>query len=453
MAVFSGQWAVFLHLQTANRPVQIEMKRYNYSDLTKQDIQKLVQRNVDPTNEISVIVEDIIAHVCDNGDSALLDYALKFDKVELDRLYLDKAELEKLASAVTSAQKQAFQTAYNNIWKFHEAQLKTEDKIETMPGVTCWREARPIEKVGLYIPGGSAVLPSTFLMLGIPARIAGCHEIVVCSPPQKNGSVNAFIAYVALLLGIEKIYLAGGAQAIAAMAYGTQTIAKVDKVFGPGNQFVTKAKTIVQSTTTTAIDMPAGPSEVLVIADETANPVFVAADLLAQAEHGVDSQSILVCTSIQIAEEVLAEVDKQVPLLPRAEIVKKALENSYVVITATLDEALDFSNQYAPEHLILATTSWQRVITNILNAGSVFLGNLTPESAGDYASGTNHTLPTSAYSRAYSGVSVDSFIKKITFQHITPEGIENIGPSVEILAELEGLHAHKNAVSIRMSEP
>jgi len=429
------------------------MKTYNYSDLTKADIQKLVQRNVDPTNEIAAIVEDIIAHVRDNGDSALLDYALKFDNVELDKLYLDKVELEKIASAVTPAQKQALQVAYNNIRKFHEAQVKTEDKIETMPGVTCWREARPIEKVGLYIPGGSAVLPSTFLMLGIPALIAGCHELVVCSPPQKNGSVNAFIAYVALMLGIDKIYLAGGAQAIAAMAYGTQTIAKVDKIFGPGNQFVTKAKTIIQSTTTTAIDMPAGPSEVLVIADETANPAYVAADLLAQAEHGMDSQSILVCTSNNIAEEVLAEVDKQVPVLPRVEIVKKALENSYVVITATLDEAMDFSNQYAPEHLILATTSWKQITAGILNAGSVFLGNLTPESAGDYASGTNHTLPTSTYSRAYSGVSVDSFIKKITFQHITPEGIKNIGPSVEILAELEGLHAHKNAVSIRMSEP
>jgi len=398
-------------------------------------------------------VEDIITHVRDNGDNALVDYALKFDKVALDKLYLDKAELEKIASAVTQPQKQAFQTAYNNIWKFHEAQLKAEGKIETMPGVTCWREARPIEKVGLYIPGGSAVLPSTFLMLGIPALIAGCHELVMCSPPQKNGKVNAFIAYVALLLGIDRIYLAGGAQAIAAMAHGTQTIAKVDKIFGPGNQFVTKAKTIVQSTTTTAIDMPAGPSEVLVIADETANPAYVAADLLAQAEHGVDSQSILVCTSNKIAEEVLAEVNKQVPVLPRAEIVKKALENSYVVITATLDEALDFSNQYAPEHLILATANWKLLTANILNAGSVFLGNLTPESVGDYASGTNHTLPTSAYSRAYSGVSVDSFIKKITFQHITPEGIENIGPSVEILAELEGLHAHKNAVNIRMSEP
>jgi histidinol dehydrogenase len=321
-----------------------------------------------------------------------------------------------------------------------------------MPGVTCWREIRPIEKVGLYIPGGSAVLPSTFLMLGIPARIAGCHEIVVCSPPQKNGKVNAFIAYVALLLGVDKIYLAGGAQAIAAMAYGTETIAKVDKIFGPGNQFVTKAKTIIQSTTTTAIDMPAGPSEVLVIADESCNPAYVAADLLAQAEHGIDSQAILVCTSPKIAGEVLAEVEKQVPVLPRAEIVKQALDNSYIVITNTLDEAMQFSNAYAPEHLILSTTNWDLITANIINAGSVFLGNLTPESAGDYASGTNHTLPTSAYSRAYSGVSVDSFVKKITFQHITPDGIKNIGPSVEILAELEGLHAHKNAVSVRMKE-
>lgn len=429
------------------------MKRYNYSDLTIQAIQRLVQRNVDPANEIGAIVEGIIASVREHGDSTLLDYALKFDNVELDKLYLNKAELETIARAVTPAQKQALQVAYNNILKFHEAQLKAEEKIETMPGVTCWREVRPIEKVGLYIPGGTAVLPSTFLMLGIPARIAGCHELIVCSPPQKNGSVNAFIAYVALMLGIDKVYLAGGAQAIAAMAYGTQTIAKVDKIFGPGNQFVTKAKTIVQSTTTTAIDMPAGPSEVLVIADETANPVFVAADLLAQAEHGMDSQSVLACTSNKIAEEVLAEVNKQVAVLPRAEIIKKALENSYMVITRTLGEAMDFSNQYAPEHLILATTSWQQITTGILNAGSVFLGNLTPESVGDYASGTNHTLPTSAYSRAYSGVSVDSFIKKITFQHITPEGIENIGPSVEILAELEGLHAHKNAVSIRMSKP
>ena len=429
------------------------MKLYNYSDLSKHAIQKLVQRNVDPGNEIRAVVEEVVANVQQHGDNALIDYAFKFDKVELDKLYIDKAELEILAAEVLPAQKEALETAYKNIYKFHQTQLRTEDKIETMPGVTCWRELRPIEKVGLYIPGGSAVLPSTFLMLGIPAMIAGCHEIVVCSPPQKNGKVNGFIAYVALLLGIEKIYLAGGAQAIAAMAYGTGTISKVDKIFGPGNQFVTKAKTIIQSTTTTAIDMPAGPSEVLVIADESCNPVYVAADLLAQAEHGTDSQSILVCTSDQIADDVLREVEKQVPVLPRAVIVKKALDNSYIIITKSLDEAMQFSNQYAPEHLILATDDWKLLTPQIINAGSVFLGNLTPESAGDYASGTNHTLPTSSYARAYSGVSVDSFVKKITFQHISPEGIKNIGPTVEILAELEGLQAHKNAVTVRTPRP
>jgi len=425
------------------------MKRYKYSDLTASDIQKLVQRNVDPANEVRTIVEEVIAEVRENGDSALISYASKFDKVELDKLYLDKDELTATAAAVTTEQKAALELACANIYKFHKAQLKAEDKIETMPGVTCWRELRPIEKVGLYIPGGSAVLPSTFLMLGIPARIAGCTEIVVCSPPQKDGKVNAFIAFVALMLGIDKIYLAGGAQAIAAMAYGTETIAKVDKIFGPGNQFVTKAKTIVQSTTTTAIDMPAGPSEVLVIADDSAVPAYVAADLLAQSEHGPDSQAILVCTSAKIADEVLIEVEKQIAALPRADIVRKALANSYIVITDTLDEAMSFSNAYAPEHLILAAAGWEQLTAGIVNAGSVFLGNLTPESAGDYASGTNHTLPTSAFARAYSGVSVDSFVKNITFQHITPEGLKNIGPSVEILATLEGLDAHRNAVSVR----
>ncbi len=428
------------------------MKQYNYSDLSKDEIGKLVQRNVDPANEIRTIVEEVLATVQQNGDSALFDYANKFDKVILDKLYLDKAELTEIASTVLPEQKAALDIAYNNIYKFHQTQLKAEDKVETMSGVSCWREVRPIEKVGLYIPGGTAVLPSTFLMLGIPARIAGCHEIVVCSPPQKNGKVNAFIAYVALALGVDKIYLVGGSQAIAAMAYGTETINKVDKIFGPGNQFVTKAKTIVQSTTTTAIDMPAGPSEVLVIADETAKPEYIAADLLAQAEHGIDSQSILVTTSAQIAEETLVEVEKQTAVLPRAEIVKQALDNSYIVITKTLDEAMQFSNLYAPEHLILATENWQQITGDIINAGSVFLGNLTPESAGDYASGTNHTLPTSSYARAYSGVSVDSFVKKITFQHLSPEGVKNIGPSVEILADMEGLHAHKNAVSVRLKD-
>lgn len=427
------------------------MQVYKYSDLTKDELKKLVQRNVDPANEIRAIVEEVITNVREHGDKALFNYAQKFDKVELQKLYLDKAELEELASALLPEQKQAMQTAYQNIKKFHQTQLKTEDKVETMPGVTCWREVRPIERVGLYIPGGTAVLPSTLLMLGIPAQIAGCHQIIVCSPPQKNGKVNAFIAYVAQLLGIEKIYLAGGSQAVAAMAYGTETIPAVDKIFGPGNQFVTKAKTIIQSTTTCAIDMPAGPSEVLVIADETSNPDFVAADLLAQAEHGIDSQSILVATSQSIIDAVNKALEKQLPVLPRAEIAGKAIANSYSVLVDDLQQAMQFSNLYAPEHLILATENWQSIINNIINAGSVFLGNLTPESVGDYASGTNHTLPTSAYSRAYSGVSVDSFVKKITFQHITPDGIQNIGPTVEILAELEGLHAHKNAVTLRMN--
>jgi histidinol dehydrogenase len=429
------------------------METFNYSDLTKTDITRLVQRNADPANEIRDLVEDIIEHVKQHGDRALYDYAHKFDNVELTKLYLDKTELTEIAATVSPVQQEALQTAYANIYKFHKAQVKTEDKVETMPGVTCWRELRAIEKVGLYIPGGTAVLPSTFLMLGIPARIAGCSEIIVCSPPQKNGKVNAFIAYVALMLGIDKVYLAGGSQAIAAMAYGTETILKVDKIFGPGNQFVTKAKTIIQSSTTTAIDMPAGPSEVLVIADRTAKPAYVAADLLAQAEHGIDSQAVLVCTSESIAQRTLAEVEKQLAVLPRAEIAKQALNNSYIIITQNLDEAMDFSNQYAPEHLILATESWKQITGKIINAGSVFLGNLTPESVGDYASGTNHTLPTSSYARAYSGVSVDSFVKKITFQYLTEEGLQNIGPSVEILAEIEGLHAHRNAVSVRMQPP
>jgi len=422
---------------------------YDYAQLNQADLNKLVQRNVDPANEIRTVVETIIADVQQQGDRALFDYARRFDKVTIDKLYLDKQELAEIAEALQPEQKTALEVAYQNIYKFHQSQLKAEDKVETMPGVICWRELRPIEKAGLYIPGGTAVLPSTFLMLGIPARIAGCHEIVVCSPPQKNGKVNAFIAYVAQLLGIERIYLAGGAQAIAAMAYGTESISKVDKIFGPGNQFVTKAKTIIQSTTITAIDMPAGPSEVLVIADETSHPAYIAADLLAQAEHGADSQSVLVATSAEILQATIAELEKQLPVLPRAEIASQAIANSYAVVVSDLAEGVRFSNQYAPEHLILATENWQQITAGIINAGSVFLGNQTPESVGDYASGTNHTLPTSAYAKAYSGVSVDSFVKKITFQHLTLQGLKNIGPHVEILADLEGLHAHRNAVSVR----
>jgi len=422
---------------------------YNYAQLNQTELEKLVQRNIDPANEIRAVVETIITDVQQQGDRALFDYARRFDKVTIDKLFLDKQELVEIAEALQPEQKTALEIAYQNIYKFHQSQVRAEDKVETMPGVTCWRELRPIEKAGLYIPGGTAVLPSTFLMLGIPARIAGCHEIIVCSPPQKNGKVNAFIAYVAQLLGIDRIYLAGGAQAIAAMAYGTESISKVDKIFGPGNQFVTKAKTIIQSTTITAIDMPAGPSEVLVIADETSHPAYIAADLLAQAEHGADSQSVLVATSAEIVQATIAELEKQLPVLPRAEIASQAIAKSYAVVVSDLAEGIRFSNQYAPEHLILATENWQQITADIINAGSVFLGNQTPESVGDYASGTNHTLPTSAYAKAYSGVSVDSFVKKITFQHLTPQGLQNIGPHVEILADLEGLHAHRNAVSVR----
>lgn len=426
------------------------LKVYNYSELSKAEVEQLTLRNTDSGNEIRETVENILQNVKQNGDQALKDYALQFDKVSLNQLFTDESEIAELAEQVSDEQKQAIKTAYQNIYKFHQTQLRTEEKVETMPGVTCWRELRPIEKVGLYIPGGTAVLPSTFLMLGIPAKIAGCKEIVVCSPPQKDGKINPYIAFVSQILGVKKVFLCGGAQAVAAMAYGTESIPKVDKIFGPGNQYVTKAKTIVQSTTVTAIDMPAGPSEVLIIADESANPVFVAADLLAQAEHGIDSQSVLVSTSKKLIAETIAELEKQLPVLPRAEITKKAIANSYAVFTDTFLEAMDFSNHYAPEHLILATDKWQEITDHITNAGSVFLGNLTPESAGDYASGTNHTLPTSAYARAYSGVSVDSFVKKITFQHLSPEGIKNIGRTVEILAELESLQAHKNAVSVRM---
>jgi len=428
------------------------LKVYNYNELTETELEQLMLRNADTGNEIRETVENILANVKQNGDQALRDYALAFDKVTLNELFTGEKEIAELAGQVFPEQKQAIKTAYQNIFKFHQTQVHTEAKTETMPGVTCWRELRPIEKVGLYIPGGTAVLPSTFLMLGIPARIAGCKEIVVCSPPQKDGKINPYIAFVAQLLDIKKVFLAGGAQAVAAMAYGTESIPKVDKIFGPGNQYVTKAKTIIQSTTVTAIDMPAGPSEVLIIADESANPVFVAADLLAQAEHGVDSQSVLVSTSRKLIEETLTELEKQLPVLPRAEITKKAIANSYAVFTDDLSAAMDFSNQYAPEHLILATDNWQHITEKIVNAGSVFLGNLTPESVGDYASGTNHTLPTSAYARAYSGVSVDSFVKKITFQHLSETGLQNICKTVEILAELEGLQAHKNAVTVRLKQ-
>ncbi len=428
------------------------LKKYDYQSLGKKELQQLVARNTDPNNAIQEVVQDIIQQVQSQGDIVLREYASKFDKVQLDKLFLDEEDIDDLAATIHRDQQRALEIAFQNIHSFHSTQLKRERTVETMPGVKCWREIRPIEKVGLYIPGGSAVLPSTLLMLGIPARIAGCKEIVVCSPPQSNGKINGFVAYCLKLLNIKKIYLVGGAQAVAAMAFGTQTIPKVDKIFGPGNQFVTKAKSIIQGLTNVSIDMPAGPSEVLVIADESANPAFVAADLLAQAEHGVDSQAVLVATSSTLVDAVNTQLKSQLAVLPRKELASKAIENSYAVTVDKLQDAIQFSNEYAPEHLILETNQWESLIRHISNAGSVFLGHLTPESAGDYASGTNHTLPTSGYARSYSGVSVDSFVKKITFQHINETGLQQIGSTVEILAELEGLQAHKNAISIRKEQ-
>ncbi|MEJ5054590.1 histidinol dehydrogenase [Sphingobacterium sp. MYb382] len=425
------------------------LKSYSYTQLSEADIQRLTTRNNDESNQVQDAVESIISRVRQDGDEALIQLAAQFDKVELPKLFLDKDEIEALALDIPRDQQRALEIAFQNIHRFHSTQLKRERTVETMPGVKCWREVRPIQRVGLYIPGGSAVLPSTLLMLGVPARIAGCKEIVVCSPPQKDGKINGYVAYCLHLLKIERIYLVGGAQAVAAMAFGTSTIPKVDKIFGPGNQYVTKAKSLIQGITNVSIDMPAGPSEVLVIADETASPAFVAADLLAQAEHGPDSQAVLVTTDVTFVDAVNSELKNQVDVLPRAEIARQAIANSYAVVATDLQEAMQFSNDYAPEHLILAVDNWEPLSRRIINAGSVFLGHLTPESAGDYASGTNHTLPTSGYARSYSGVSVDSFVKKITFQHISEEGLQQIGTTVEILAELEGLHAHKNAVTIR----
>lgn len=425
------------------------LKKYLFNNLGAADLKELVARNTDANHSIQDTVLQIIDDVREKGDQSLRAFATRFDNVTLDKLYLEKEEIEELASTITRDQQRALEIAFQNIHNFHSSQLRRERAVETMPGVKCWREVRPIEKVGLYIPGGTAVLPSTLLMLGVPARIAGCKEIVVCSPPQKTGKINGFVASCLQLLKVEKIYLVGGAQAVAAMAYGTESIPKVDKIFGPGNQYVTKAKSMIQSMTNVSIDMPAGPSEVLVIADQSAKPAFVAADLLAQAEHGPDSQAILVATSAEIIEYVNAELQQQLETLPRASIARIALQNSYAVEVADLQQAMDFSNAYAPEHLILETDEWNSLLPRIINAGSVFLGHFTPESAGDYASGTNHTLPTSGYARSYSGVSVDSFVKKITFQHISADGLSQIGSTVEILAELEGLHAHKHAVTIR----
>ena len=407
------------------------------------------QRPLIDNSKIESIVSDILREVKENGDAALRKFSEQFDKVALTEFEVTKSELANTENEVSDSLKAAIQLAKQNIEAFHSTQLQATEIIETTSGVNCWRKNVGIEKVGLYIPGGSAPLFSTLLMLAIPAKIAGCREVIVCTPPAKDGSIHPAIRYTAQLLGIEKIYKTGGAQAIGAMAFGTATIPKVYKIFGPGNQFVTKAKEMVQLNGV-AIDMPAGPSEVLVIADESAVPEFVAADLLSQAEHGPDSQVMLVSNSNEMIQKVKAEIVKQLPALPRFEIAQKAMENSRSILFKSREDCIRFSNYYAPEHLMIASEKALEFVDSITNAGSVFLGNYSCESAGDYASGTNHTLPTNGYAKNYSGVSVDSFVKKITFQQINSTGIKNIGPAIEEMAEAEELFAHKNAVILRL---
>lgn len=413
--------------------------------------EKLLQRPTRKQKKISKIVEPIIKKVKRNGDKALLKFALEFDLVQMDDVVVSPQDIDLAAKEIPDKLKEAIQLAKTNIEKFHSAQVSGILSVETMPGVRCSRKSVPIEKVGLYIPGGTAPLFSTVLMLGVPALIAGCKEIIICTPPDRSGHVNPAILYTAGLLGIRKIFKTGGAQAIGAMMYGTRSIPKVDKIFGPGNQYVTAAK-LIAAENGIAIDMPAGPSEVAVYADHTANPAYVAADLLSQAEHGTDSQVILVTGDRNVALAVQKEVEKQLAKLPRKEIAGQALENSKVFIIPNEKDAIDLLNQYAAEHLILSVKNYREAGEKIINAGSVFMGHYTPESAGDYASGTNHTLPTNGFARAYSGVSVDSFVKKITFQELTPEGLRNIGPAVEIMAGAEHLQAHANAVTIRLKD-
>jgi histidinol dehydrogenase len=396
-------------------------------------------------------VEGILNDIKQNGDEALLKYTMQFDGLQLKDFKITDEEMELAEEKVDRKVKEAIKLAYENIKTFHLSQVNKYKKIETMPGVTCWQKAVPIEKAGLYIPGGSAPLFSTVLMLAIPAKIAGCSQVILCTPPGKDGEVNPVILYAAKLAGVREIYKLGGVQAIGAMAYGTESVPKADKIFGPGNQFVTAAKQLV-SMNSVAIDMPAGPSEVMVVADQTANPSFVAADLLSQAEHGTDSQVILVTDSAELAGRITKETILQLENLPRKEFAEKSLQNSMIIVMENKKETIDLINTYAPEHLILSVSDYNETAAKIINAGSVFLGNYTPESAGDYASGTNHTLPTNGWAKAYSGVNLDSFMKKITFQEITAKGLEIIGPAIEILAQTEQLGGHKQAVSVRLNE-
>ncbi len=411
--------------------------------------QKELARPVQKTKAINKIVKPILRKVQRSGDKALLKFALEYDHVQLDSLFVTDKEIKAAVEAVSQELKTAIQVAKANIERFHAAQATPELIEEVMPGVVCRRKSVPIQKVGLYIPGGTAPLFSTVLMLGVPAKLAGCSEIVLCTPPNREGKIHPAILYTADLIGIRKIMKVGGAQAIGALTFGTESVPQVDKIFGPGNQYVTAAKQLATKYGV-AIDMPAGPSEVLVYADETAIPAFVASDLLSQAEHGVDSQVVLVTPSEKFAKKVLKEINEQVEDLPRKDIAKKALENSQIVVMKDQKQALAMINQYAPEHLIIAVEKEDEVVDAIYNAGSIFIGNFTPESAGDYASGTNHTLPTYGYAKNYSGVSLDSFLKKMTYQKISPEGLKNLGPTVEIMAANELLEAHKNAITIRL---
>ncbi|AZA50253.1 histidinol dehydrogenase [Chryseobacterium carnipullorum] len=423
------------------------MKTYRFP--AKKTWPELVKRPVFERKEISGLITEIFEAVEKDGDNALINFNKKFDKAITPHIAVSEAEINNSENEISDDLKRAIRQAKENILKFHASQITKTEKIETAKEVICWRENRAIEKVGIYIPGGTAPLFSTVLMLAVPANLAGCKEIILCTPPDRNGNINPAILFTAKLCGITKIFKTGGAQAIAAMTLGTTSIPKVYKIFGPGNQFVVAAKEYAQRYGV-AIDMPAGPSEVLVIADRQAIPDFCAADLLSQAEHGSDSQVVFITTDLKIFTETIEAVEKQLGNLPRNEMARQALDHSIFILIDSIEEALEFSNLYAPEHLILALEDFEKFIPMIDNAGSVFLGNYSCESAGDYASGTNHTLPTNAYARNYSGVSLDSFVKKITFQHLSKEGLENIGKTIEIMAEAEGLIAHKNAVSIRL---
>jgi len=423
------------------------MKIYKYPN--KENWTKLSKRPSINNYDLNILVFEILSEVQNKGDVVLFKYAEKFDKVSIDSLKVSASEMEDANAFISQELKRAILVAKENITKFHQSQADKVTKIETTKGVQCWRKSVAIENVGLYIPGGSAPLFSTILMLGIPAILAGCKNIFLCTPPDKNGKVNPAILYTANLIGITTIFKVGGAQAIAAMAFGTESIPQANKIFGPGNQYVTKAKELVQNAGV-AIDMPAGPSEVLIIADKTGKPSFIAADLLSQAEHGGDSQVILLSDDVEILNQSITELNKQIEDLPRKEIAKCAIENSRAILLKDVEECFDFSNQYAPEHLIIASENAENYIQSITNAGSVFLGNYSCESAGDYASGTNHTLPTNGFAKSYSGVSLDSFVKKITFQNLNKTGIKNLGPTIEVMAEAEGLFAHKNAVSLRL---